>query len=259
MATPTPDRKVTMPRRAIGTDRSAEDLERLDAIVASVRRTYHTVEDMTQSFIREAIVTGVFPPGQRLNLDAIAATLGVSRMPVRAGLRQLESEGLIQVSPYRGARVSVLAPAEIAEIYELRVVLECYLLEHLMAKLDDAFVDELEEIVGRLEAAEELGARLEQRQSFYQALYERAERPRALAQVNTLRSSVGRYLLLVRVDEHRGHAEFLGFLRARDLAGAQAWLTAHLRNVSSTLQGLVAQEENAGGPARDKVAEPARV
>jgi DNA-binding GntR family transcriptional regulator len=248
-----------MPRRAIGPDWSAEDLERLDAIVASVRRTYHTVEDMTQSFIREAIVTGVFPPGQRLNLDAIAATLGVSRMPVRAGLRQLESEGLIQVSPYRGARVSVLAPAEIAEIYELRVVLECYLLEHLMGKVDDAFVDELEAIVGRLEAAEELGARLEQRQSFYQALYERADRPRALAQVNTLRSSVGRYLLLVRVDEHHGHDELLGFLRARDLAGAQAWLTAHLQTVSSTLQRLVAREESAGGSAGDMVAEPAPV
>jgi DNA-binding GntR family transcriptional regulator len=242
-----------MPRKAIGNERSAEDLEKLDAIVESVRRTYHTVEDMTQSFIREAIVTGVFLPGQRLNLDAIAATLGVSRMPVRAGLRQLESEGLIEVSPYRGARVSVLAPAEIAEIYELRVVLECYLLEHLMGKLDDALVDRLEAIVGQLESAEELGPRLERRQSFYQTLYERADRPRALAQVNTLRSSVGRYLLLQRVNEHHGHVDFIGFLRARDLAGAQAWLTAHLQHVSSTLQEMVAAQERLA----DDIGEPA--
>jgi DNA-binding GntR family transcriptional regulator len=235
-----------MPRKGIGSDRTAEDLDKLNAIVESVRRRFNTVEDMTQSFIREAIVTGVFPPGQRLNLDAIAATLGVSRMPVRNGLRQLEGEGLIQVSPYRGARVSVLDPAEIAEIYELRVLLECYLLEQLMDKLDDAFLDELESMVGELERTEDLGPRLEQRQAFYQALYERAGRPRALAQVNNLRSSVGRYLLLQRVDEHHGHGHerFIRFLRARDLAGAQAWLTAHLQNVSSTLQGMVAREED---------------
>jgi DNA-binding GntR family transcriptional regulator len=241
-----------MPRKGIGSDRTAEDLDRLNAIVESVRRRFNTVEDMTQSFIREAIVTGVFPPGQRLNLDAIAATLGVSRMPVRNGLRQLESEGLIQVSPYRGARVSVLDPAEIAEIYELRILLECYLLEHLMGKLDDALVDDLQSMVGELERTEDLGPRLEKRQSFYETLYQRADRPRALAQVNNLRGSVGRYLLLQRVDEHHGHGHghghesFIGFLRARDLAGAQAWLTAHLQNVSSTLQGMVAAEENAG-------------
>jgi DNA-binding GntR family transcriptional regulator len=240
-----------MPRRPIAAERSPEDREKLAAIVDSVRRTFHTVEDMTQSFIREAIVTGVFRPGQRLNLDAIAATLGVSRMPVRASLRQLENEGLIEMSPYRGARVSVLAPAEIAEIYELRVLLECYLLEHLMGKLDDALVDELEGIVGQLEGSDELGQRLERRKAFYQTLYERADRPRALAQVNTLRGSVGRYLLLQRVHEHHGHVDFIELLRARDLAGAQAWLTAHLQNVSSTLQALVAQEAEAEAEPAD--------
>jgi DNA-binding GntR family transcriptional regulator len=231
-----------MPRRPIGTERSPEDLEKIEAIVGSVRRRFNTVEDMAQSFIREAIVTGVFRPGQRLNLDAIAATLGVSRMPVRASLRQLETEGLIQMSPYRGARVSVLAPEEIAEIYEMRIVLECYLLEQLMGKIDDALVDDLESIVTRLESTEEVGPRLERRRSFYDTLYERAGRPRTLAQVNNLRGSVGRYLLLQRVHEHHGHEDLIGFLRARDLAGAQRWLTDHLQFVSSTLQEQVARE-----------------
>jgi DNA-binding GntR family transcriptional regulator len=231
-----------MARKAIGDERTPEQVERLDAIVESVRRTFHTVEDMTQSFIREAIVSGVFRPGQRLNLDAIAATLGVSRMPVRASLRQLETEGLIQMSPYRGARVSVLTAAEIAEAYEMRIILECYLLEQLMPRIDDAFVDRLEAMVGQLERTEDVAPRLQQRRSFYDTLYERAGRPRALAQVNTLRGSVGRYLLLQRVHEHHGHDDLIGFLRARDVAGAQAWLTAHLEHVSHKLQALVVRE-----------------
>jgi DNA-binding GntR family transcriptional regulator len=160
------------------------------------------------------------------------------------------------VSPYRGARVSVLDPGEIAEIYELRVLLESYLLEHLMPKLDDALVDELEAIVVQLEQSDELAERLERREIFYQTLYERAGRPRALAQVNRLRSSVGRYLLLQRVDEHHGHGHerFIAYLRARDLAGARKWLEAHLQKVSSTLQRMVAEAsvvtEGSGSGAR---------
>ena len=232
-----------MPRKVTGSGRTAEDVDELHAIARSVRRRFDTVEDMTQSFIRDAIVTGLFRPGQRLNLDEIAEALGVSRMPVRNGLRKLEIEGLIQVNPYRGARVTVVEPAEIEEIYELRIVLECYLLEQLMARIDDTLIDELEASVARLEQTEDLGPQLEQRQFFYQALYELADRPRALAQVSLLRSSVGRYLLLQRVEEH-GHEQLIGFLRGRDLAGAQAWLTAHLHKVSSAMQEMVARADD---------------
>ena len=68
------------------------DSDALAAIATSVRGSFQTVEDMAQSFIREAIHQGIFPPGHRLNLDGIAATLGVSRMPVRASLRQAHED-----------------------------------------------------------------------------------------------------------------------------------------------------------------------
>jgi DNA-binding GntR family transcriptional regulator len=128
----------------------------------------------------------------------------------------------------------------------MRIILECYLLEQLMPRIDDAFIDRLETMVGQLERTEAAGPRLQQRRSFYETLYERAERPRALAQVNTLRGSVGRYLLLQRAHEHHhGHEDLIGFLRARDLAGAQRWLTAHLRDVSNELQSMVVRETEA--------------
>lgn len=238
-----------MPRVAKG-DSSAREAEALAAIAQSARGAFSTVEDMTQSFVREAIIQGVFPPGHRLNLDTIAAALGVSRMPVRASLRQLEGEGLLRIHPYRGATVSVLQPHEIAEIYELRVLLEGYLLEQAMARLDDEALDELEAAVLRLESADELGDRLEARREFYQLLYERAERPRALAQVNTLRSSVGRYLLLQRVDEQHGHEDFLRFLRAKDVKRAKDWQARHLMKVSRKLQSLVAHDGEAPPAAR---------
>ena len=230
-----------MPRVA-KVDGSPHDAEALAAIAQSARGAFSTVEDMTQSFIREAIIQGLFRPGERLNLDTIASALGVSRMPVRASLRQLEGEGLLRIHPYRGATVSVLQPHEIAEIYELRVLLECHLLEHAVARLDAGLLVRLEAVVARMEASRELGERLEARREFYELLYQRAERPRALAQVNNLRSSVGRYLLLQRVDEPHGHEDFLAFLRARDTEHAQEWLAAHLNRVSRKLQSLLAAD-----------------
>lgn len=225
--------------RASSVALSAADEDALRSIATSVRSAYQTVEDMTQSFIREAIIQGIFPPGQRLNLDAIAGTLGVSRMPVRASLRQLESEGLLTISAYRGATVSVLEPKEIAEIYELRTMLELYLLEHAMPNLDDELLQELRVIVSELEAAEELGLRLDKRNTFYATLYARADRPRALAEVNRLRAAVGRYLLLQRVDVHPVHDEFFTYLDQRDVERAKTWLAGHLDRVSRKLQEVV--------------------
>jgi DNA-binding GntR family transcriptional regulator len=229
--------------RTIETAVSEKDAKILSHIAESVRGTFQTVEDMTQSFIREAIIQGVFRPGQRLNLDTIAGSLGVSRMPVRASLRQLENEGLVQIHPYRGATVSVLRPEEIAEIYELRILLESYLLKLAIEGMDDELVHRLEAIVHNLEDAEELSERLDRRYQLYELIYQRANRPRALAQVNNLRASVGRYLLLQRVDEQHSHEELIDHIRDRDVASATAWLSKHLRKVSDRLQAIVANEE----------------
>lgn len=229
--------------RTIETAVSDKDAKILSNIADSVRGTFQTVEDMTQSFIREAIVQGVFRPGQRLNLDTIASSLGVSRMPVRASLRQLENEGLVRIHPYRGATVSVLRPDEISEIYELRILLESYLLKLAIEAMDDELVEQLEEIVKDLENAEELSERLERRYQLYEVLYQRANRPRALQQVNNLRGAVGRYLLLQRVDEQHSHEELIRHLRARDTKSATAWLVKHLHKVSDRLQAIVANDE----------------
>jgi DNA-binding GntR family transcriptional regulator len=227
----------------VGMGAMDSEVAALGAIAESVRGTFQTVEEMTQSFIREAILQGVFRPGQRLNLDTIAESLGVSRMPVRAGLRQLESEGLIQINRYRGATVSVLRADEIAEIYELRILLESYLLKLAIKGMDDELLHRLEAIAHSLDEAQEPGARLDYRYQLYETLYQRANRPRALAQVTSLRGSVGRYLLLQRVDEQHSHEELIGFLRARDVRGATAWLSKHLAKVSAKLQQIVAKQD----------------
>lgn len=215
----------------------------LTTIAESVRGTFQTVEGMTQSFIREAILQGIYKPGERLNQDAIAEALGVSRMPVRASLRQLESEGLVRNYPHRGATVSVLRPHEIAEIYELRALIEGHLLQLAMVNLTDDALADLEELVVALDDDSQEPGRLERRKEFYERLYELAERPRALAIAKQLRDSVGRYLLLIRADELHRHDDLLMHLRAGDATAAKKWLAAHLKSVSNRLQAVVPDGE----------------
>ena len=225
----------------------SESDESLKSIADGVRDSIKTVEDRAQAFIREAIQQGVFPPGHRLNLESIAAALGVSRMPVRAGLRQLESEGLLKIHPHRGATVVVLSAKEIGEIYDIRVLLEGYLIEKAIANLDDDVMAELAVLEKQLDHAPDAASRLDARKNFYRRLYEAADRPKALQLVDQLRVSVGRYLLLQRIDEHAGHDDFMDALTRRDAVAARAWLSAHLGRVSVAMQEMVAEAEQVTG------------
>src|SRR5205085_10934067 len=96
-----------------------------------------TVASLTVATLRERILRSEYPEGEPLRQDAIAAALGVSRIPVREALRQLEAEGLVAFSPHRGAVVSSLSPAEIDEVFTLRASLESDLVRRAVPRLTD--------------------------------------------------------------------------------------------------------------------------
>lgn len=74
--------------------------------------------------IEERIVTGVYPPGTRLDEQELADTFGVSRTPVREALIQLASVGLIEIKPRRGATVPEIGADRICEMFEVMAELE---------------------------------------------------------------------------------------------------------------------------------------
>lgn len=79
-------------------------------------------------------------PGQKVSLDTIASNLGVSRTPVREGLRLLETEGLVTALPNRGFIVRAIDADEAQELYEARACIEGYLLPPALARSDAAFI-----------------------------------------------------------------------------------------------------------------------
>lgn len=78
--------------------------------------------------LRRRILEGEFPEGSQLRQDALSKELGVSHIPIREALVQLDSEGLVRIAPHRGAVVAELSLAEIEELFALRALLEPRLL-----------------------------------------------------------------------------------------------------------------------------------
>ena len=97
-----------------------------------------SVEESVTSALRNGILEGELPPGQRLLQEQLAERFGVSRIPLRDALRRLEVEGLVRIDPRRGAYVAELTVADVREIYELREVLEERCMRYAVRALDDA-------------------------------------------------------------------------------------------------------------------------
>jgi DNA-binding GntR family transcriptional regulator len=101
--------------------------------------------------IREAIIDGRLPPGRRLKEEELARELGMSRTPVREALLTLESEGLVESIPRRGATVRSYAIGDLDDVYQLRALLEGYAARRAAARISPDDVARLEESCDRFE------------------------------------------------------------------------------------------------------------
>ena len=110
------------------------------------------------------IIAGQYAAGEWLRQEDIASQLGVSMTPVREALDLLVSAGMAERIPYRGVRVSKLAPEEIADSYYLRLLLECSAARAAAQVITPPKVRELEELVEQMHGLVTLNEVSSQRQ-----------------------------------------------------------------------------------------------
>lgn len=89
-----------------------------------MRPVFRSKPAVVHEMLRESIIHGEYKPGERLVIDEVAARLGVSQIPVREAVRQLEADGLVTVAPYSGATVTEFNPDLVYEIFALLESLE---------------------------------------------------------------------------------------------------------------------------------------
>ena len=109
-----------------------------DALTRSV------LADQVKERLLESILDGSYPPDARIVETAVAKELGTSQAPVREALRGLEALGIVEITPFRGARVRRLDPQELLEAYVVRSTIEVLGARLAVARLTD------EDIAGML-------------------------------------------------------------------------------------------------------------
>lgn len=197
--------------------------------------------DAVTQVLREAILRGDFQGGDPLRQEVLAEQLGVSRMPVRDALRQLESEGFVLSEPYRGVVVAHLSVAEARELGELRLALEPLLLRLAVPILGKRLLAQAEEVLDQ--ADEESGGSRwsELNWNFHAALYEAAQRPRIFGMLRMAHLSLDRYMRVMlsglkrQITSQAEHRAILAACAARDADLACELITQHLTVSSQEL------------------------
>jgi DNA-binding GntR family transcriptional regulator len=165
----------------------------------------------------------------------------VSHIPVREALRQLESEGLVDYQPNRGATVSALSGSEIREIYEIRAILETAAVRRAASRLTPAQLNRAAAMLDRAERTDDGAEWGALDVDFHEAIYALDERPRLQELITGFLRRVDRYwlshglMLKHRERFDREHRQLLEALVARDGDRASRLLSDHLSGASELL------------------------
>jgi DNA-binding GntR family transcriptional regulator len=101
--------------------------------------------------LREAILGGSLPPGSRLRAESLAERLQTSRTPVREALHLLAREGLVEIEPRRGAVVRQFDAADVADLYDVRALIEPYAARRAATRIGAPDVARLTDLCDRAE------------------------------------------------------------------------------------------------------------
>lgn len=112
-----------------------------------------SLDEQAYLHIKEAILTCALAPGEALAEVRLAEELGVSKTPIRKAMARLQQEGFVVTVPYKGHLVADISAKDVAEIYELRQILECHLVRHTTLLFTPAELEEMNRLLHRAQAA----------------------------------------------------------------------------------------------------------
>jgi DNA-binding GntR family transcriptional regulator len=183
-----------------------------------------TAERTVHLILQQRILDGVLRPGERIDLDAIAHELAVSRTPVRTALRQLESEGLVTIYPHRAVMVSELSADDLEQMYAVRVHLETLAAQTAIPNMTEADIAEMRRVqheLGQVVDEANPASFAEKDRAFHLALYRAANNKFLSRLIDDLRKASLRFLTVYASVERLStavgeHDEIIAAAEARD-------------------------------------------
>jgi DNA-binding GntR family transcriptional regulator len=220
-------------------------------------------KDAVLQFLRGAILDGRLSPGTRLDQDELASRLSVSRMPVREALKQLESERLVVVYPYRGVEVAGLDPSAVAELFAIRVAIEKLAVRQAVPNLKPPQIARMRKILTQMDrqvkSARNDDSWMRLNQEFHAIVNEASGWPNLVALIEQHRGHADRYVrtylsLRGREQAQREHWELLEACSEGRPAIAEKVIERHLANTGSALVEAI---EHSSAQAKRATARPA--
>lgn len=200
--------------------------------------------------LREAIVTTRIKPGTGLSETDVGQAMGISRTPVREAFARLFEEGLIEISPQTGTRVSLIDMARVREAVFIRSTLESAVVAHARSTPSSDVLDELDMLIRQQERAQHKGDMVALHRtdmSFHATLMSSFEMSRAWTASQHIAADMIRvqFLTGLRPDHVDAiiaeHREIIAAVRKADFARAAALMAAHIESVDLDQNALQAE------------------
>lgn len=217
--------------------------------------------DVVAERIEAAIISGQLEPGSRLSEQALAASLGVSRGPLREAIRRLEGRKLLERTPNIGVRVAALSLKDLNEVLQVREALEgmaCGLAAQSMSDADIAGL-------ARLLEGHEKQKSVQEGKGYYQESKDFDFHFRIVAgsgNERLVQMLTGDLYYLLRVYRYKSstkpgramealqeHRAIVSALERRDAAAAEQAMREHLRHARRYVEEQMAAEGEAGTAA----------
>ncbi|MCG9752178.1 GntR family transcriptional regulator [Vibrio brasiliensis] len=220
----------------------------------SQKPVFKTRTQLVEEAIRTKILKGELKTGQPLRQDALAKEFNVSRIPVREALMQLEAQGLVSFEAHKGATVTELSPDKIDELFELRAVVECHILERAIQNMTDEDLARANEIRERFDEVVNRGDQVEEWSNYnyelHKALYAPANMPETMDVIYNLNTKCDRYIRMQLLftegtakadNEHKALVEMC---QNRDIDGAKYMLKKHILEAGAAIRDLLLERNN---------------
>lgn len=210
---------------------------------------YLPLRDVVFQTLRRSILMGELAPGERLMEVKLADRLGVSRTPIREAIHKLELEGLVVLSPRKGASVAKITEKDLNDVLEVRCSLEELAVELACRRISAEQICLLKETMEKFCSAinkDDLTAIAEQDVAFHDVIFAATDNNRLIQLLNNLREQMYRYRVEYLKDSESHtrlideHNEIIEDIENGNIEEARKNIKAHIYNqamaVSKTLK-----------------------
>ncbi len=215
---------------------------------------YLPLRDVVFNTLRSAILMGKLEPGERLMEIALANKLGVSRTPIREAIRKLELEGLVIMTPRKGAEVARITEKDLQDVLEVRESLENLAMELACERINEEEIEDLKVKNEAFNAAVKGGKAdfselAELDVAFHDVIFNASKNSRLIQILNNLREQMYRYRL-----EYLKNAEYYDRLVMehnqiteavikKDKQQVQKIMNKHIEHQKDAVLTLIRQQE----------------